>query len=217
MKHEKNANCNASQITAPTLDPMLVFERTKAAGAVAVTVPGAGLFISVHVRLRLRTLVEAALKSSKVSCVLGQEAEFACQVERVAAVLSAGHLEAYSTCMSRVIHNLMTAADVVVAACPLSAIPRVSHVQLQDTASASLAATRGPLAPRVADLLADAAAAAAEASLRAANVTVATAISCPNCKTQDRIVRVLRQSRAADEGMATQCLCMACNRSWRLA
>jgi DNA-directed RNA polymerase subunit M/transcription elongation factor TFIIS len=148
--------------------------------------------------------------------------EFALQLERVTLVMAAaaGNAETYMATLSRVVHNLRTAGKVMLNSCPLSTIPRVSHVR-QNAADAAEcrqdAAIHQPLAAQVAALLADAAAAAAAATAAATNVTAAAAIKCPGCKTQDRIVRVLQQSRSADEGMATQCLCMACNRSWRLA
>jgi DNA-directed RNA polymerase subunit M/transcription elongation factor TFIIS len=169
--------------------------------------------ITGALRCRMVRLVTAALRPVAHLVAPSGPEEYARQLERVALVLVDRNAETYMTTMSRVIQNLNTDGAVVVAACPLSTVPKVSHVRRDNHGSAADAA----LQAQVKSLLADAAAGAASASSTAANVTVTAAITCPNCKSQDRIVRALRQSRAADEGMATQCLCMACNRSWRLS
>jgi DNA-directed RNA polymerase subunit M/transcription elongation factor TFIIS len=169
--------------------------------------------VSGALRNRMVRLVTAALEPVAHLLVPPQPEEYAAQLERVALVLADRNAETYMTTMSRVIHNLNTDGAVVITACPLSTVPNVSHMRRDNHSSAGDAA----LQAQVKSLLDDAAAGAATASTTAANVTVTDAITCPNCKSQDRIVRALRQSRAADEGMATQCLCMACNRSWRLS
>ncbi len=193
-----------------TLPPSQLPAMLLSSGGVLRSVEGE---LSGGLRLRMVHLVTAALAPVAHLLVPPLPEEYARQLERRALELARRNAETYMTTMSRVIHNLNTDGAVVVTSCPLSTVPNVSHVRRDNHGSAGDAAVQA----QVKALLADAALGAATASTTAASVTVTDAITCPHCKGQDGIVRTLVQSRVADEGMATQCLCIPCNRSWRLA
>jgi DNA-directed RNA polymerase subunit M/transcription elongation factor TFIIS len=171
--------------------------------------------ITGPLRARLRACLEQALQGVGDSLQPPRPDLYAAQLEMAALALCRGRVEAYTATLSRVVYNLQTNGVVIVGRYPVSRIPCLSHVRME--AETSHALRDAAIEAQVKSLLADAEATAVRAVNRAANVTAAAAIRCPKCKTQDRIVRVLQQSRCADEGMTTQCLCMACNQSWRLA
>jgi DNA-directed RNA polymerase subunit M/transcription elongation factor TFIIS len=165
-------------------------------------------------RVRLRACLGRALAEG--TCVPPADIPtLAARLEMCAFAHARGKPEGAMATVSRVVFNLRTNGVHILSKNPLSRVCRLTHQRMGAESAHALRDTR--VENQVAQLLEDAAA-AAEASLnRAAQKTSAAAIRCPRCKTQDGIVRTTAQTRAADEGMGTRCMCTQCAHRWRLS
>lgn len=165
-------------------------------------------------RHRLRKCLRGALETGTT---LNKQAieVLAARLEMSAYVHARGRPEGVMATVSRVVFNLRTNGTRILANNAPSRVCRLTHQRMG--AESAHALRDSQVETQVKQLLEDAAA-AAEASLsRAAQKTAAAAIRCRKCNTQDGIVRTAIQSRAADEGMGTRCMCTKCGHRWRLA
>ena len=137
---------------------------------------------------------------------------YATQLEACAVAYSGHNYAAYNSMMSRIVFNVKSNGDHIVAAYPVSRVCRLSHKRLRaDTVHAQRDAE---VELRTQRLLARAEAAAESASATAS--TVHTSLHCPRCKGTDGITRLSAQLRRGDEGMTTQCICR-CGERWKMA
>lgn len=168
-------------------------------------------------RLRFRhTLADALVRGGvpPSALVFGDAAAYSAVLEMAAFALTRGNAEMYMAAVSRVVYNLGSNGVHIVGKYPVTRICLLSHRRMgADTAHAQRDAKTEH---DVKELLADAEQSAEAAKARAAATTSTQAIRCPKCKTQNDIVRVAQQSRSADEGMTTNCLCVACGQRWKL-
>lgn len=179
-----------------------------------VRVPGQGYHAALtgDVRVQLRQVLSHALPAGVQDGLSVQEV--AARLEMCALAHAKGHPDTYLASMSRMVFNLKNNGAEILLSYPLSRVCKLSHQRMH--AKTAHAVRDAAMDAVVQELLQDAKAAADKATTRAAEVTSSHAIRCPRCKTQTGIVRMARQTRAADEGMTTTCLCVACSWSWSL-
>ncbi len=167
-------------------------------------------------RLRLRACLSDALMDG-ASMTKDQATLMAGWLEMCAQAYARGKPDKALATVSRVVFNLKTNGAHILAHNPPSRVCRLTHQRMgAETAHALRDAL---VESQVKQLLQDAADAAAASQQRATQVAAAQAIRCPNrkCGTQDGILRMTQQSRAADEGMTTVCVCIKCGQRWKLA
>lgn len=171
--------------------------------------------VNGDLRMRQRHVLCAALTEGRLPvCMPLTVQDIAARLEMCALVHARAQADVYLSCLSRMVFNLKHNGSSILAGYPLSRICRLSHRRMHaETAHAVRDAT---MDAKVQQLLADAKAAAEDHTRRASEKKSSHAIRCPRCKTQTGIVRTARQTRAADEGMTTTCLCMSCSWSWSL-
>ena len=170
--------------------------------------------MGAELRQRLRKSLRGALASG-TSLPCGDIDALAARLEMCACAHARGRPEGALATVSRVVFNLKTSGDRILAANAPSRICRLTHQRMGAESAHALRDAR--VETDVKKLLEDAAAEAEASLARAALITAPAAIRCRKCHTQDGIVRTTAQTRAADEGMGTRCMCTKCGHRWMLA
>jgi DNA-directed RNA polymerase subunit M/transcription elongation factor TFIIS len=164
-------------------------------------------------RHRLRGELASALRDGGV--VLDSLGPLAARLEACALAHARNQSDLYMASVSRMVFNLRHNGEAILQTYALSRVCRLSHKRMEAETAHALRDT--VMEARVKQLLADAEAAANEHMRRANEKKSDRAIRCPKCKTQTGIMRTTQQTRAADEGMVTTCMCRGCGWKWNLA
>ena len=186
-------------------------------GAVSGRVPGQGFHEALNgeTRGRLRSVLLHALEQGRVPAAVTVPApQLAARLEMCALAHAGAQADVYLASISRMVFNLTHNGEAILEAYPLSRVCKLSHKRMH--AETAHAVRDAAMDAKVQTLLKDAKTAAEEHTRNASAKKSAQAIRCPQCKTQTGIIRLAKQMRAADEGMTTTCLCLACSWSWRL-
>ncbi len=206
-KEKKNKICFTVMISVEAAT-----NRQRHAGSFASS--GKASTLNGDIRSRLRVVLADALEEGGLPGTHHPAPVIAARLEMCALAHTQGNPDAYLASMSRMVFNLRHNAHGILGAYPLSRVCKLSHHKMHK--GTAHVVRDGAMDVAIQTLLQDAKSAADDATARAAQVTSSHAIRCPKCRTQTGIVRLARQTRAADEGMTTTCLCVACSWSWSL-
>ena len=166
-------------------------------------------------RVRLRRVLQQALRDNDVRGAWADLIpKLSLRLEACALAFARGQSDGYLASVSRMTYNLRHNGSAILHSYPVSRVCKLSHKRMH--AETAHTVRDAALESQVRQLLADAKQAAEDHTRHASEKKSSHAIRCPKCKTQTGIVRMARQTRAADEGMTTTCLCVSCSWSWSL-
>lgn len=138
---------------------------------------------------------------------------YATHLEACAVAFAQNKYESYMRIVARVVYNLRTNGKVIVARHPVSRVCKLTHKLLRSETAHALRDAH--VERRVMALQARAENEADRFSRMAQSIKTSQAAKCPQCHTQDGIIRITAQLNRGDEGMQTQWWCSrGCQFKW---